>query len=64
VHDIGEGPSGLLTLPEPAWKLSLGICCAWKGLQAEPGRRAAVDGSIAEPRLTAASPSQPTRLLR
>jgi hypothetical protein len=29
----GEGPSGLLTLPEAAWELSLGIYCAWKGFR-------------------------------
>ncbi|HRE00411.1 MAG TPA: DUF4386 domain-containing protein, partial [Ilumatobacteraceae bacterium] len=31
----GEGPSGLLTLPEAAWELSLGIYCAWKGFRPE-----------------------------
>jgi len=29
----GEGPSGLLTLPEAAWELSLGIYTAWKGFR-------------------------------
>jgi hypothetical protein len=29
----GEGPSGLLTLPEAAWELSLGIYCAWRGFR-------------------------------
>jgi hypothetical protein len=29
----GEGPSGLFTLPEAAWELSLGIYCAWKGFR-------------------------------
>jgi hypothetical protein len=29
----GEGPSGLLTLPEAAWELSLGVYCAWKGFR-------------------------------
>src|SRR3954453_19847919 len=33
VYKNGEGPSGLLTLPEPAWELSLGIYCAWKGFR-------------------------------
>jgi hypothetical protein len=33
VYDNGEGPSGLLTLPEAAWELSLGIYCAWKGFR-------------------------------
>ena len=29
----GSGPSGLMTLPEAAWELSLGIYCAWKGFR-------------------------------
>ncbi|HEU5271983.1 MAG TPA: DUF4386 domain-containing protein [Jatrophihabitans sp.] len=29
----GEGPSGLLTIPEAAWELFLGIYCAWKGFR-------------------------------
>jgi hypothetical protein len=29
----GEGPSGILTLPEAAWELSLGIYCAAKGFR-------------------------------
>lgn len=33
VYKNGEGPSGLLTLPEAAWELSLGIYCAWKGFR-------------------------------
>jgi hypothetical protein len=33
VYDNGEGASGLLTLPEAAWELSLGIYCAWKGFR-------------------------------
>jgi uncharacterized protein DUF4386 len=38
----GEGPSGLLTLPEAAWELSLGIYTAWKGFRPEsPIARAA-----------------------
>jgi hypothetical protein len=51
VYKNGEGPSGLLTLPEAAWELSLGIYCAWNGFRssspiarsemamAEPGAR-------------------------
>ncbi len=31
----GEGPSGLMTLPEAAWELSLGIYAAWKGFRLE-----------------------------
>lgn len=33
VYSNGEGPSGLLTLPEAASELSLGIYCAWKGFR-------------------------------
>jgi hypothetical protein len=33
VYKNGEGPSGLLTLPEAAWELSLGIYCAWHGFR-------------------------------
>ena len=33
VYKNGEGPSGLLTLPEAAWELSLGIYCASKGFR-------------------------------
>jgi hypothetical protein len=33
VFENGEGPSGLFTLPEAAWELSLGIYCAWKGFR-------------------------------
>jgi hypothetical protein len=33
VFKNGEGPSGLFTLPEAAWELSLGIYCAWKGFR-------------------------------
>jgi hypothetical protein len=29
----GQGPSGLLTIPEAAWELFLGIYCAWKGFR-------------------------------
>ncbi len=35
VYENGEGPSGLFTLPEAAWELSLGIYCAWKGFRPE-----------------------------
>ena len=30
----GEGLSGVLTIPEAAWELFLGIYCAWKGFRA------------------------------
>ena len=33
VYKNGEVPSGLLTLPEAAWELSLGVYCAWKGFR-------------------------------
>src|SRR4051794_40783118 len=33
VYNNGEGPSGLLTLPEAAWELSLSIYCALKGFR-------------------------------
>jgi hypothetical protein len=33
VYKNGEGPSGVLTLPEAAWELSLGIYCAAKGFR-------------------------------
>jgi hypothetical protein len=29
----GAGLSGILTIPEAAWELSLGIYCAWKGFR-------------------------------
>ena len=35
VYENGSGISGLLTLPEAAWELSLGIYCAWKGFRPE-----------------------------
>jgi hypothetical protein len=35
VYDNGDPASGLLTLPEAAWELSLGIYCAWKGFRRE-----------------------------
>jgi hypothetical protein len=33
VYNNGEGLSGLFTLPEAAWELSLGIYAAWKGFR-------------------------------
>jgi hypothetical protein len=35
VYENGSGLSGLLTLPEAAWELSLGVYCAWKGFRVE-----------------------------
>ena len=32
-YKTGEGLSGVLTLPEAAWELSLGIYCAWRGFR-------------------------------
>ncbi len=42
-YENGSGLSGLMTLPEAAWELSLGIYCAWKGFRPSP---------IAEPVVT------------
>jgi hypothetical protein len=35
VYEDGSALAGLLTLPEAAWELSLGIYCAWKGFRLE-----------------------------
>ena len=35
VYEDGTPLAGLLTLPEAAWELSLGIYCAWKGFRTE-----------------------------
>jgi hypothetical protein len=35
VYKNGSSPSGLLTRPEAAWELSLGIYCAWMGFRRE-----------------------------
>ena len=35
VYEDGTAIAGLLTLPEAAWELSLGIYCAWKGFRPE-----------------------------
>jgi len=35
VYDSGSTVDGLLTLPEAAWELSLGIYCAWKGFRTD-----------------------------
>ena len=35
VYEDGSATAGLLTLPEAAWELSLGIYCAWKGFRPE-----------------------------
>jgi hypothetical protein len=35
VYDDGSSAAGLLTLPEAAWELSLGVYCAWKGFRRE-----------------------------
>jgi hypothetical protein len=44
-YDNGEGPSGLLALPEIVWEAFLGIYCAWKGFRPSP---------IAEPQVVVA----------
>jgi hypothetical protein len=41
VYNNGEGASGLFTLPEAAWELSLGIYTAWKGFR--------LNNTLAEP---------------
>lgn len=48
VYKNGEGPSGLLTIPEAAWELFLGIYCAWKGFRLS-SRLAPLEIAIAEP---------------
>jgi hypothetical protein len=48
VYKNGEGPSGLLTIPEAAWELSLGIYCAWKGFR--------TTGPVGEPERVTAQP--------
>jgi hypothetical protein len=50
VYKNGEGPSGLLTLPEAAWELSLGVYCAWKGFRSSS--RLAEQTRKCEPRLS------------
>jgi hypothetical protein len=35
VYEDGSTPAALLTLPEAAWEISLGIYCAWKGFRPE-----------------------------
>lgn len=35
VFENGSALSGLMTLPEAAWELSLGIYCVWKGFRPE-----------------------------
>lgn len=53
VYANGSSASGLLTLPEAAWELSLGVYCAWKGFRLQsPIARAEI--TIPESR----SPSQ------
>lgn len=61
VYKNGEGPSGLLTLPEAAWELSLGIYCAWKGFRSSsPIVRP--DTAIAQPEeIVTSDPRSPAR---
>lgn len=47
VYEDGTPIAGLLTLPEAAWELSLGIYCAWKGFRP--------DSPIARPEMVMAS---------
>jgi hypothetical protein len=51
LYKNGEGPSGLLTLPEAAWELSLGIYCAWKGFRSS--------SPIASPQMAMAERGEP-----
>jgi hypothetical protein len=51
VYKNGSGPSGLLSLPEAVWELSLGIYLIAKGFRPSPilyddGRHAGVDGPL------------------
>ena len=46
VYEDGSALAGLLTLPEAAWELSLGIYCAWKGFR--------LDSPIARPEMAMA----------
>ena len=48
VYENGDPASGLLTLPEAAWELSLGIYCAWKGFRRQSP---IADGYTAENRV-------------
>ena len=45
VHKNGEGPSGLLTLPEAAWELSLASTARWTA----PAPRARSPGKRPQP---------------
>src|SRR3954452_5277855 len=54
VYKNGEGPSGLFTLPEAAWELSLGIYCAWKGFRLSSPIAKAPHGDV-----NGASPARP-----
>jgi hypothetical protein len=63
VYKNGEGPSGLLTLPEAAWELSLGIYCAWKGFRSSSplfsGAAAPAEGGPPAEKVLAAGPGEP-----
>jgi hypothetical protein len=50
----GEGLSGILTIPEAAWELSLGVFCAWKGFRSPVSGRvpSSENRSFAESRLS------------
>jgi len=54
----GAGPSGLLTLPEAAWELSLGIYCAWHGFRLSSP---IADPAAAAPAVTRPAPSTAAR---
>jgi hypothetical protein len=55
VYENGSTASGLLTLPEAAWELSLGIYCAWKGFRLDsPIARQEVVRPLASPEMATA----------
>jgi hypothetical protein len=54
VYEDGTGLAALLTLPEAAWELSLGIYTAWKGFNVVTDRML---DSVSEPQPTTTSPT-------
>ncbi len=51
VYKNGSSASGLLTLPEAAWELSLGIYCAWKGFRLDSPLAKRAIAAVPEPAL-------------
>jgi Domain of unknown function (DUF4386) len=60
VYKNGAGPSGLLTLPEAAWELSLGIYCAWHGFRPSSPIADARTASTAGTNSSSRAAAQPT----